>query len=102
MAPDGFAQFVGNVRAAIGAIGDPALGGDDLSDAESAYRLKMKKHVVLRHSLRAGTRLAASDVALKRRPDPPEDVAFRIDQVVNRTLVVDLAPDRPISMEQPD
>ena len=66
--PDEFARFVEQARACAGAIGDGASSAADfgMSQEEAAYRQKVRKHVVALRDLAAGSRLAPSDLGLKR------------------------------------
>jgi sialic acid synthase SpsE len=96
LAPDRFAQFVESVYLAEAALGEPAAA-DEMGEAEQAYRLKMKKHVVAARDLPAGTELAAADLALKRVPDPPADVLFRLGDAEGATLASPLAADAPLT-----
>lgn len=96
LAPDRFAQFVESMYLAEAALGEPA-GADEMGEAEQAYRLKMKKHVVAARDLPAGTELTAADLALKRVPDPPADVLFRLGDAEGATLTSALSADAPLT-----
>jgi N,N'-diacetyllegionaminate synthase len=96
LAPDAFARFVANLRSAEAALGDPGADPDASSEAEGAYRLKMKKHVVAARALAAGTTVDAQDLALRRCHEPPEDVLFAASEATGRTLSVALAEGEPL------
>ncbi|HEX6753621.1 MAG TPA: N-acetylneuraminate synthase family protein [Solirubrobacterales bacterium] len=96
LAPDRFAQFVESMYLAEAALGEPAAA-DEMGEAEQAYRLKMKKHVVAARDLPAGTELGPDDLALKRVPDPPADVLFRLDEAEGATLAAPLSADAPLT-----
>jgi len=95
LAPDAFAEFVQNMRLALAALGDSAEEGP--SEAEQAYRLRMKKHVVASRDLPSGTSLGPGELALKRVQDPPADVIFRIDEAIGRVLVSEVGANAPVT-----
>lgn len=94
LAPDDFARFVENMRLAESSLGEPGAG---MGEAEEAYRLKMKKHVVAARDLPAGTSLGPDDLVLKRVADPPADVLFRLDEAIGATLAAPLAANTPLT-----
>lgn len=96
LAPDRFAQFVESMHLAEAALGEPAAA-DEMGEAERAYRLKMKKHVVAARDLPAGQQLSPADLALKRVPDPPADVLFRLEEAVGAILASPLGADAPLT-----
>ena len=96
LAPDAFARFVANLRAAAAALGDAGADPDAASEAEDAYRLKMKKHVVAARALSAGTTVDRADLALRRCHEPPEDVLFAASEAAGRTLAVDVGEGEPL------
>jgi N-acetylneuraminate synthase/N,N'-diacetyllegionaminate synthase len=96
LAPDRFAEFVESMYLAEAALGEPAAA-DEMGEEERAYRLKMKKHVVAARDLPAGRELGAADLALKRVPDPPADVLFRLDEAEGATLASALSADAPLT-----
>lgn len=61
--PDEFAAMVARVREAALTLGP---GGYSMSEADLAYRKTMKKHVVARRDLPAGTRLGEHDIIFRR------------------------------------
>jgi len=85
LAPDRFAEFVENMRLAEAALGRPGAG-EEIGEAEQAYRLRMKKHVVATRDLPAGARLDGGELALKRAPEPPADALLRLDEAIGATL----------------
>jgi N,N'-diacetyllegionaminate synthase len=96
LAPDRFAEFVAAMRVAEAALGEPSAAAE-IGEAERAYRLRMKKHVVAARDLPAGTELGAEDLALKRAPDPPGDALLRLDEAIGATLAADLPAHAPLS-----
>jgi sialic acid synthase SpsE len=93
LAPDRFAEFVENMRLGMAALGEPA---DAMGEAEQAYRLKMKKHVIAARDLPAGTSLGDDDLVLKRAPDPPADVLFRLDEAIGGVLGIAVGANEPL------
>lgn len=94
LAPDRFAEFVENIRLAEAALGEPV---DAMGEAEQAYRLRMKKHVVATRDLPAGTRLDGEALALKRAPEPPADVLLRLDEAIGATLSSPVRANSPLA-----
>lgn len=95
LAPDRFARFVESVRLGCAALGE-ADGEEGMGEAEQAYRLRMKKHVVATADLPAGTRLGAAELALKRAHDPPPDVLFRLDEAIGEVLESPVSANAPL------
>jgi sialic acid synthase SpsE len=93
LAPDRFAEFVENMRLGLVALGEPV---DAMGEPERAYRLKMKKHVIAARDLPAGTSLGEAELVLKRAPDPPADVLFRLDEAIGAVLGSDVKADEPL------
>ena len=73
------------MRLAEAALGRPGAG-EEIGEAEQAYRLRMKKHVVATRDLPAGARLDGGELALKRAPEPPADALLRLDEAIGATL----------------
>jgi sialic acid synthase SpsE len=96
LAPDRFAEFVENVRLARAALGEAGAGAW-MGGAEETYRLRMKKHVVAARDLPAGTRLGPADLALRRAPDPPEDVLLRLDEALGAELAAAVRANAPLT-----
>jgi len=94
--PDRFAGFVANMRAAEAALGSSSTRADEMSEAEAAYRLGMKRHVVAADDLKGGTRLEPEHLALMRAPEPPADVLLRLDDALGRVLDGDAPKDSPL------
>jgi sialic acid synthase SpsE len=94
LAPDRFAEFVENICLAEAALGEPV---DAMGEAEQAYRLRMKKHVVATRDLSAGTRLDGEALALKRAPEPPADVLLRLDEAIGATLGSPVGANSPLA-----
>jgi spore coat polysaccharide biosynthesis protein SpsF len=79
--PDEFAAMVSRVREAALTLGP---GGYSMSAADLAYRKTMKKHVVARRDLPAGTRLGEEDIIFRRtNSDAP---LFTVEELVGRVL----------------
>lgn len=96
LAPDPFAEFVESMRLARAALGEPTTAGE-MGEAERAYRLRMKKHVVATRDLPAGTRLDGGELALKRAPEPPADVLLRLDEAIGATLASPVRASSPLA-----
>lgn len=96
LAPDRFAEFVASMRLAEAALGPPGAG-EEIGEAERAYRLRMKKHVVATRDLPAGARLGPGDLALKRAPEPPADALLRLDGAIGATLSSPVRAHAPLS-----
>jgi sialic acid synthase SpsE len=94
LAPDRFAEFVESMRLAEAALGESA---DAMGEAEGAYRLRMKKHVVATRDLSAGTRLDGEALTLKRAPEPPADVLLRLDEAIGATLGSPVSANSPLA-----
>jgi sialic acid synthase SpsE len=97
LAPDDFAEFVENMRLALLALGGPTRGEVEMGEAERAYRLLMKKHVVAVRDLPAGTRLDGAELALKRAPEPPADALFRLDEAIGEVLASPVPANAPLA-----
>ena len=79
--PDEFATMVARVREAASTLGP---GGYAMSAADLAYRKTMKKHVVARRDLPAGTRLGENDIVFRRtNSDAP---LLTAEELVGRIL----------------
>jgi N,N'-diacetyllegionaminate synthase len=98
--PDRFARFVANLRAAAAALGEEDVAADEMGEAERAYRLGMKRHVVAAADLKAGTRLDREHLALMRAPEPPADALLRLADALDSVLAVDVAKDSPLGKSQ--
>jgi sialic acid synthase SpsE len=99
--PDEFAQFVIQMRACAAAIGAISSAAADfgMTRAEAEYRQKVRKHVVAARDLAAGSKLAPSDLSLKRTSstDACDDLALvygrrlksavRRDQAISRAML---------------
>ncbi len=95
LAPDRFARFVESVRLGSAALGE-AGGEPAMGEAEKAYRLRMKKHVVATADLPAGAQLGSDVLALKRAHDPPPDVLFRLDEAIGEVLESPVSANAPL------
>lgn len=98
--PDRFALFVGNLRAAEAALGTMGSEVDEMSEAEGAYRLGMKRHVVAVEDLESGTRLSREQLALMRAPEPPADALLRLDDALGAVLDVGVSKGAPLGRGQ--
>jgi N,N'-diacetyllegionaminate synthase len=94
--PDRFALFVASLRAAEAALGTADGEVDEMSEAERAYRLGMKRHVVAAKDLEAGTRLGREHLALMRAPEPPADALLRLEDALGSVLDVDVSKHAPL------
>lgn len=96
--PDQFTQFVRLMRQGCEALGPAPTGLSwSLGPSEQAYRLMTRKHVVAGRDLKAGERLEAEMLGLKRTSyaQPIHDVT----QVVGRNLIREIKQDDPITAE---
>ena len=98
--PDRFAAFVGNIRAAEIALGPASIEAGGMAEAERAYRLGMKRHVVVVEDLAGGTRLGREHLALMRAPEPPADALLRLEEALGATLAVDVSKATPLGRSQ--
>jgi len=95
--PERFQVFVQNIRHL-----EKALGTDDLelTPLELEYRLKTIKVVVANRELRKGKVIAIDDVCLKRTAHPSlSSSAFRMEEVLGQTLIVDVQCDQQVTEE---
>jgi N,N'-diacetyllegionaminate synthase len=98
--PDRFAGFAANLRAAEAALGVEGAAADEMSDAERAYRLGMKRHVVAAEDLQGGTQLGRENLVLMRAPEPPADALLRLEDAVGAVLDVDVPKGAPLGRGQ--
>ncbi len=94
--PAAFRAFVQQLHAL-----EPALGSEDLtlSAGEREYRRKAVKVVVTNRAMRRGDRVDASGLALKRVPSVKDRGFLHIEEVVGRTLMVDVQPNEQLTQE---
>jgi sialic acid synthase SpsE len=94
--PDEFAAFVANMRLAHQALGQPSAAPDfGMSEREQNYRKQMKKHLVARRDLAAGTVLAAEDIGMKRTA-ASEGVLHEPAEALGKRLAAALRAGEPI------
>lgn len=77
--PDEFAEFTQVVRDCEAALGQTDGANDyGMSESEAGYRRQIRRHVIARRDLAAGTQLAAEDLVLKRSAEaaPVTDLAL--------------------------
>jgi len=89
--PDRFAEFVRTLRECASAYGEVASVPDfGMSEAERSYRLMIRRHVIARRALAAGTRIEPSDVVLKRSAAaaPLTDLAQVYGATTTRAIAV--------------
>jgi N,N'-diacetyllegionaminate synthase len=93
--PDEFSEFCRVARDCALAYGQgnerPDFG---MSEAETGYRKMIRRHVVVRHDLAAGTRLTPADLVLKRSSS--ENVLTDLDLAYDKILTRDLEKNSPI------
>lgn len=96
---DEFAVYVANMRVAEAAFAS-MTGADDfgMSKSEHGYRKNMKKHVIARTDLKAGTVLGDGDLHLIRTMEEG-DIHFNVSAVLGRTLQVSCKAGRAIKEE---
>jgi sialic acid synthase SpsE len=101
--PDEFAEFVQVARACAQALGTAGDTNDfAMTDAEKAYRMMIRRHVVASRPLSKGITIAPSDLSLKRTS--AEHPITSLGDVYGRTLGRDLGPGDPVlttDLEQP-
>ncbi len=86
---DEFQTFTTSMKTLYSAIGNESTGQDfGMSKEESDYRTMIRRHVLLRHSLDAGSIISEEDVVLKRSAS--ESPIYNIDEVLGKRLVVAL------------
>jgi N,N'-diacetyllegionaminate synthase len=94
--PDEFEEFVRVVRGCAEAWGRYDAADDfGMSEAERGYRKMIRRHVVTARDVAAGTKLAPSDVVLKRSAS--EDIITDLALVYGRTLKRAIKQDSPIA-----
>ena len=89
--PAGLAEYVDFVRRARGAVGD---GMKRSNPIEADVRRVARQSLRAARSLPSGTRLSATDIAVKRPGDGIEP--WRLEEILGRELRVALEPDAPI------
>lgn len=97
LSPEQFQMFVRRIRHLEKGLGTDNL---ELTKAEQEYRHKAMKVVVAGRRLRRGQVVTLADVCLKRTSySSPSSSIYRIEQVVGRTLAVDVQPNQQITKE---
>lgn len=94
--PDEFAEFCAIARHCWQAFGEACATADwGMSSNERAYREMIRRHVVARRDLAAGTRIAPMDVVLKRsaEADPLTD----LEDVYGRILQYGFGRNQPLN-----
>jgi len=93
--PDEFKDYADAVRATDAALGEPLNQPDfGMSDSERSYRSMIRRHVVARMDLPAGTVLSPDMIELKRTS--AESPIFDVKDVYERTLSQDAKQGSPI------
>jgi len=96
--PDEFAEFCRVVRDCALAYGETNDSPDFcMSGAENEYRKAIRRHVVARHDLAAGARLAPKDLVLKR--SSADAVLTDLTLAYGKTLRRDLKKNTPITLK---
>jgi len=92
--PAGFSEYVSAVRRVEGALGSGRLG---MIEPEADVRRVARRSVVAARRIASGLRLTAEMLTLKRPGDgiPPD----KLDALVGRTAVVDIAGDTLLSWD---
>jgi sialic acid synthase SpsE len=93
--PDEFADFVGRLRKAEAALGNPYFHG--MSESQRKYRLVARKRIVAARALEAGHTLEAADLACKRADQG--EYPDRLPMLVGRTVTRDLQANEGISWD---
>lgn len=92
MNPDQFQIFTRSIRDIEKAQGESSLVNDfEMSEKEQLYRKNIRRHVVANKTLRAGVKIKASDVTLKRTASKTAytDIQSVYDKEPNREIVKD-------------
>jgi sialic acid synthase SpsE len=93
--PDEFQEFCSVLRESALALGGVGSGDDfGMSDGEKSYRGNIRRHVVSRRELNAGTVIVPSDVALKRTS--AEQPMTELAAVYQKQLRKSVALNQPI------
>lgn len=85
--PDEFSEFTQIIRSCFDALGAPQTAEDfGMSEAEKGYRKMIRRHVVTSRDLKKGSKIAPSDLILKRSSaeDVLTDLALAYDKTLNR------------------
>jgi N,N'-diacetyllegionaminate synthase len=94
--PDQFAEFVASMRACTAALGHCSSANDfGMAASESAYRAKIRRHVVAGRALEPGATIAPEDLALKRTATA--DALTDLAQAYGRRLRAAVRPDQAIT-----
>jgi N,N'-diacetyllegionaminate synthase len=95
LSPEKFQVFVQRIRHHEKALGMDSL---ELTSVEREYRHKTMKVVVASRKLKQGDVVTVEDVCLKRasRPDQTSSI-HRMEEVVGRSVSVDIEPDEQIT-----
>jgi sialic acid synthase SpsE len=94
--PDEFQEFCSVIRGCARAIGEVADQNDfGMSESEQGYRRMIRRHVVARRDLAAGTRLSPADLGLKRTS--AEHVVTDVEAAYGKTLARDLRANAPVT-----
>ncbi len=95
LTPKEFEEFVKLVRELEQALGTQSL---EMNEAEKAYRVTAKKHIVAKQNLEQGTKLTKDCLEFKRIENPKEGV-INPQEVLGQILKVTLPKDHPIKRE---
>ena len=96
--PDQFGEFVKTLRSCAEALGVTASAPDfGMSAAEVQYRQAIRRHVVVRHGLKAGASITPDGVVLKRTS--AKNALTDLNSVYGKLVLRDLTADQPISGE---
>lgn len=92
--PSVFGDFVARVRELETSFGKEMF---DFSEAEQAYRMGTKKHIVAARNMKKNTQIKAEDVVMKRTS---EEYPFQeIEEIVGKTTARPIQKDRVIKLE---
>jgi sialic acid synthase SpsE len=91
-----FQAFVQSVRRHERALGTDRL---ELTETERAYRQKAVKAVVAHRALKQGRVLSAQDICLKRSSRADGTAFHVLEDVVGRTVRVDVESNQPLTKE---
>jgi len=96
LSPQQFQAFVRSIRRHEQALGTDQI---ELTATERAYRQKAVKAVVAHRALKRGHVLSAQDVCLKRSSRADGTACHLLEDVVGRTVTVDVESNQPLTKE---
>jgi len=94
--PDDFAEFTSVIRDCVKAFGQSTDAPDfGMSESERGYRKMIRRHVVARCDIPAGSSLKPNDLTLKRTST--DNALTSLDEVYGRQVLHDLGVNQPMT-----